>query len=77
MALREQDLCRVRALQASVRKAWFVVNRFSSGQGRPAPEALRDRARHIRAVRANSVVVRIQQVLLVRVAIRRVPEWVE
>jgi hypothetical protein len=64
-------------LQASVRKAWFADSRFSNGPVRPAPEALRDRARHIRADRANSAVVRIQQALRGLVVIRPAPEWVE
>jgi hypothetical protein len=59
----------------SVRKAWFAGSRFSSGHGRPAPEALQDRARHIRVDRANSAVVRTQQALRVRVAIRLAREW--
>ena len=63
-------------LQASVRKAWFADSRFSSGHVRPAPEALRDRVRHIKADRASSAVVRTQQALRGPVVIRPAPEWV-
>lgn len=63
--------------RASVRKEWFADSRFSSGHVRLAPEALRDRARHIRADRANSAVVRTQQVLRGLVVIRLAPVWVE
>ena len=62
----------------SVRKAWFAGSQFFNGLAhldREAPADLRDRVHHIKADRANSVAVRIQQALRVQVDIRRAPEW--
>jgi hypothetical protein len=78
--LPEHGLCRVKAGRDSVRKAWFADSQFSNGLVHPdreAPAALRDRVHRIRADRANSVVVRIQQVLRVQADIRHAPEWAE
>jgi hypothetical protein len=64
--------------QDSVRRAWFADSQFSSGPdlaGLEAPEVLRDRVHRIKAGPANSVAVRIQPALRVRVAIRRAPAW--
>ena len=68
----------LKAVRDSVRKAWFADSQFSSGLvqvDREAPAVLRDRVHRIKADRANSAVVRIQQAHRVRVAIRHAQEW--
>jgi hypothetical protein len=57
-----------------------VASQFSNALAlldQEAQAVLRDRARHIRADRANSAVVRTQQARRGPVVIRLVLEWVE